>query len=93
MKQRTCLICIVLSVLLSCRHQENRVQDTNVIDIEHGIENPAKLKTSDFGKTIRYIPLETTDDGLVGRNPVVKVLRDYIVIEAQGSCLLFDKND
>jgi hypothetical protein len=27
--------------------------------------------------TIRYIPLETPDDGLISKNPVVKVLKDF----------------
>jgi hypothetical protein len=54
-----------------------------------------QLKVSDFGKTIRYIPLETTDDGLVGDRPVIKVLKEYIVVEnsVQENCLLFDKKD
>jgi hypothetical protein len=93
MKHKILFLSMVLSVLLSCKNQGNREIESGVIDIEHGIENLNRLKTSDFGKTVRYIPLETTDDGLVGRDPIVKVLRKHIVIEAQGSCLLFDKND
>jgi len=61
------------------------------IDIERGLQNLTRLKASDFGKTIRFIPLETPDEGLVGRNPVIKVLRNYIIIETQRNCLLFDK--
>jgi len=82
-----------LLFLLACNNQEKSMINSNVIDVESGVENNVRLKTSDFGKTIRYIPLETTDNGLVGRSPIIKVLRDYIVIEAQNSCLLFDKKD
>jgi hypothetical protein len=64
-----------------------------VIDIENGLNNLTHLKVSDFGRTVRYIPLETTDDGLVGRDPVIKVLKNHIVVEAQRKCLLFDKKD
>lgn len=51
------------------------------------------LRTSDFGTAMRYIPLETTDDCLIGQYPTLKVLRNYIVVEADNRCLLFDKND
>lgn len=69
------------------------------IDIESGLENLTRLKTSDLGKTIRYIPLETSDDCLIGKNTIVKVLKNYIIVEHRaslnrpGSCLLFSKED
>jgi len=93
MKRKILFTAFVLSFLLSCKQQESGNMFSEVIDIEHSLQNLTTLKTSDFGKTIRFIPLETTDDGLVGRDPVVKVVRDYIVIESQRTCLLFDKNN
>ena len=54
---------------------------------EHGLQNLTRLKVSDFGQTIRYIPLDTPDEGLVGRNPVIKVLKNHIVIESAGKNL------
>ena len=84
---------IIFLFLFSCNNQKNSVIDLDVIDIEYGLENLTRLKVSDFGQTIRYIPLETHDDGLVGNNPVIKVLKNYIVVEAQRKCLLFDKKD
>jgi len=89
------LIIACLPFLVSCKNQETNALRLDVIDIEYGLQNLVKLKTSDFGKTIRYIPLETTDDGVVGNNPIIKVLNDYIVMEFQSprSCLLFDKKD
>ena len=86
-----------LLFFVSCKNQEKNIH-SGIIDIEQGLQNLTRLKTSDFGKTIRYIPLETTNDGLVGRNPVVKVLRDYIVVEygnqySAQACLLFHKDD
>jgi len=93
MRKKILFAGIVLTFLLSCSNQEKRKIYSEEIDIESGLHNLVRLKTSDFGTTIRYIPLETTDDGLVGREPVIKVLRNHIVIEAQKSCLLFDKKD
>jgi hypothetical protein len=93
MKRNLLFTGILLSFLLSCKNQENRITRTEDINIENGLQNLVRLKASDFGKTIRYIPLETTDDGLVGREPILKVLTHYIVIESQRSCLLFNKKD
>ena len=87
------LIITCMLFFVSCKNKEKSIIDTDVIDIEYGLQNLTQLKTSDFGKTVRYIPLETTNDGLVGNNPIIKVLGDFIVMEFQNSCLLFDKND
>ena len=60
--KRQIVPCGIFALLLlpSC----NRTQQTseiNQIDIAEGIEKLAELKVSDLGKTIQYIPLETTD--------------------------------
>jgi len=88
-----CLFICALTLLLSCSSHEKDNSHSNVIDIEGSLQNIAELKTSDFGKTIRYVPLETKDDCLIGSDPIVKVLKNHIVIEVNRRCLLFDKND
>ena len=65
--KRQIVPCGIFALLLlpSC----NRTQQTseiNQIDIAEGIEKLAELKVSDLGKTIQYIPLETTDSCLIG---------------------------
>ena len=77
----------------SCADKKQAGTSTNVIDIESSMQNITKLKVSDFGKTIRYIPLETTDDCLIGDKPIIKVLKNFIVIESNNNCFLFDKKD
>jgi hypothetical protein len=85
---------MVLFFLFSCKSGENGAADSKAIDVEHALQNITRLKVSDFGRTVRYIPLETTDDGLVGGSPIVKVLRNHIVVEFRpGHCLLFDKEN
>jgi len=90
-------ILIILAILFSAlflKNQDNSIIQSEIIDIERGMQKLTRLKVSDFGKTVRYVPLETTDKVLVGRNPVAKVLKNYIVVEdAQKSCLLFDKQN
>ena len=88
-----------MSILFSCMNKGNKVVDSGIIDVEYALQNFTQLKTSDLGKTVRYIPLETTKDCLIGENPIVKVLRNYIIIEysssalTTGRCLLFNKEN
>ena len=82
-----------LFLLASCAEQKKDNSSMNVIDIEKSMQNVTKLKLSDFGKTIRYIPLETTADCLIGNNPIVKVLKYHIIVESDRKCFLFDKKD
>jgi len=99
MKRKLIFTGIIFSFILSINGQVNKEINPPVIDVEYGLKNLSRLKTSFFGKTIRYIQLETTDDCLVGRDPIVKVLKNYIVIEFKssfqdaGTCLLFRKED
>ena len=99
MKRNFVIIAIIFLFSFSVNSQKNNGMSSAVIDVENGMKNLSRLKVSDLGKIIRYIPLETPDDGLIGKNPVVKVLRNYIVVEyntlptQQGVCLLFSKKD
>ena len=87
------LTCALILILISCTNQVKDNEFSNSIDIEMGLENLTTLKVSDFGKTIRFIPLETTEECLIGNNPTVKVLKNHIVVEVNRRCLLFDKKD
>jgi len=73
MKQYLIITTIMLLLSFSVNSQKNKVINAAVIDVESGLKNLSRLKVSDLGKTVRYIPLETTNDGLVGKNPIVKV--------------------
>ena len=100
MKRNLVITTIIFLFSFSVNSQKNGGMSSDVIDIEIGMKNLSRLKVSDFGKTIRYIPLETPDDGLIGKNAIVKVLKYYIVVEYKntfgpsgGTCLLFSKKD
>lgn len=85
------LAALSLSVLSSC----NRTPETEgleVIPIEKAYQHPTSLKASDYFKKIRYVPLETTDQGLVGSNPIVWICGDRLIVTSnQKQCLSFDK--
>ena len=57
----------LLLLLGSCTPQ-NKANDPNAIDIAVSLEHLTELKTSQLGKQIRYIPLETTDSSLIGNS-------------------------
>jgi len=87
------LLIFALFLLVSCTNHEKDNSFSNIIDVEGSLQKETMLNASDFGKTVRYIPLETTDNCLIGNNPIIKVLKNHIVVEVNNSCLLFDKKD
>ena len=97
MKLKLLIACMVITALSSCKSRRDRIEEPNVIDVEYAFENLVTLKVSDFGKTIRYIPLETNDNCFVGDAPIVKVLKNHIIIHNRSNqgdnCLVFDKKD
>ena len=60
--------------------------DTGVISVGRAIASPEELKASDYFREIRYVPLETTDDCLIGEAPDVKLIHasysEYVVAHA-----------
>lgn len=77
-------------LLASCNGAQ-QTSEVDLIDIAGGMEKLTELKVSDLGKTIRYIPLETTDSCLIGDFPNIKLLDDKIMVYNGKQCLLFDK--
>lgn len=65
--------------------------DSNAIDIAGSFEHPTELTISQLGKSIRYVPLETTDSSLIGNSYSIKLSKDHIFVSTNGRCLLFDK--
>ncbi|MCS2505227.1 DUF4934 domain-containing protein [Phocaeicola vulgatus] len=80
----------LLLLLGSCTPQ-NKANDPNAIDIAVSPEHLTELKTSQLGKQIRYIPLETTDSSLIGNSYSIKLSKDHIFVSTNGRCLSFNK--
>lgn len=59
--KRQIVSCGIFAMLLlaSCNGAQ-QTSEVDLIDIAGGMEKLTELKVSDLGKTIRYIPLETT---------------------------------
>ncbi len=80
----------LLLLLGSCTPQ-NKANDPNAIDIAVSLEHLTELKTSQLGKQIRYILLETTDSSLIGNSYSIKLSKGRIFVSTNGRCLSFDK--
>lgn len=53
-----------------------------------------QAKASDFFEKIDYLPLETTEEGLIGMNPAFHFYRDYIIVgSSKSKCLVFNRRD
>ena len=74
----------VVGLSSSCSHPSqfsDAVGGVTVIDVEAAMENlQDELKLSDFGKKVRYVPLEITDSCLVAGNPGVWLTDSCILV-------------
>lgn len=75
----------------SCHLTPSSTTKVLEIDIAGSMGQLTELNTSDLGKRIRYIPLETTDSCLVANSPRIQVLKDNVLITTEKQSLLFDK--
>ncbi len=94
MKKQTWLGGILASLLTACSPSVQNEKAEGQIDVLPAFENLTELKVSHLGKTIRYVPLETTDSSLVV-GVQVGLLDDKILIASgnrtERHCFLFDR--
>ena len=84
------LICL-MPLFFACSNPEKTTSD-QTIDVASAYTEQPSLKASDYFKEIRYLPLETTDESLIGNNPDIQVIDDRIIVTtSQRQCLAFDK--
>lgn len=82
-------LCLLLTL---CGSGVRKKGDLEVIPLEAALEKQKGLKVSDCFKKVRYVPLETTNNCLVGRGALAQILGDYIVVISEMNlCHLFDK--
>ncbi|MCD8260604.1 MAG: DUF4934 domain-containing protein [Bacteroides sp.] len=78
------------SLLLSCTHPVS--ENDHTIYIEKAMNRKTSLKASDYFETIHYIPLETTDESVVGEVTSVLLTGDKILVTTvQQQALLFNR--
>lgn len=68
-------------------------QQIPVLNLTPAIEHPDNITLSNFVESITYIPLATTYDYLVDKNPRVYVTKEYIVTITSFRCLVFNRKN
>lgn len=77
--------------MAACSNNQKKADGASSIDLAKAMEELTELKVSDFGQSVQYIPLETTDESLIGNNPDIIVLKDKIITITGKQCMVFDK--
>lgn len=92
MKNQVCMAMACLFLAACGGGSETKQAGLEVISVETALDNPVELKASDCFKKIRYVALETADSCLIGNNPYVFLLNEYIVVTSgKKYCMLFNK--
>ncbi len=59
---------------------ESRDDKCQVIDISGSMETMLQLKAEDISEDVRYVPLETSDESLIGDRAYVRMLGDKLLV-------------
>ncbi len=97
MKTNIChliLITFVLFLYAGCNRNSNVKTQTMIIDIEHSVGNEKEVRLSSVAADIKYIPLETNDNSLLGNsiNVYMNDGRIYVFENSQMLFKVFDSN-
>ena len=77
-------------LLTSCSLNNNN-DYKGQINILPAFNMQTELKVSQLGKSIRYVPLETTDSSLIDDIHEIRLLEKCIMITSHGNCFLYDR--
>lgn len=80
-------------MLAACQPSAQKASEGGLlhIDVAGAMEVLTELKVSDLETHVRYVPLETNDSCLIGRNPEIKVLDKQILVKSGNDLYGFDK--
>ena len=82
---------VLLTMMWSACSSGQGEKALGMIDVSSAFENLTELKVSQLGKNVRYVPLETTDESLIGATAALYLLKDKILVVTEGKCMSFDK--
>ena len=83
MKLNIYLLFILITFSSCSMSPEKSKDDLVTIHLEKALENPSKITASMLGKSVRYVPLETSDVSIIGNNPSVRVVEDKIIVASE----------
>jgi hypothetical protein len=85
------VLCVCI-VVVSCKSTDTA--KTHIINFPEAIDNIGLINLSEVAKSIRYVPLETRGDALVGESPRISYDGKHIVVAdyQSGIIKVFDNN-
>ncbi|MCG6189358.1 6-bladed beta-propeller [Maribellus maritimus] len=86
MKNRIQLFCLFITVL-QCA--QLNAQTPEIIDVESAIKNEKALSFNDFADEVKNIPLETTNNNLIGRINFIKTSTEFIFVATFNPAALY----
>ncbi len=80
-------------MLAACQPSPQQVKDDSLmyIDVAGAMEDYERLKMSELGNHVRYVPLETNDSCLIGAYSEITVLDKQILVKSGNDLYCFDK--
>jgi len=82
---------LLVAMFSACTTGTKNADLDSQVNVLPAFEELGELKVSQLGKTIRYVPLETTEASLIGNKFNIQLLEHEILVLSAGNCLLFDK--
>ena len=87
MTKKITALLMSVALMASC---SNKQTYSDIIPVNEATK--VQINLSDYVSSLEYIPLETTDECLIDRNPSFYVLDDYIIVSTSQQCFLFNRN-
>lgn len=92
--KRMLLASFIIAIFTQCSSPENQVATQGLpytIKVAEAYQQGAEVPLSQFAESVEYIPLETTEGALIGRNASFYLFGDYIISIAFRQVYLFDR--
>lgn len=81
---------LVIYAGFSC--SDNDEDSCEYIDIESALVDIKELSIADIGESVSYVPLETTEESLIGKRAYVRILKEKLLVGSfQQPIKMFDR--
>lgn len=85
-------VILFLLLIAYCACSNSKKESYKSIDIEDALVHLEELSVMDISEHVSYIPLETTDESLIGKRAYVRLLKDKLLVGSfQQPIKMFDK--
>lgn len=84
---------LLVFLIIFCACQSFEENEYTKIELINAFSCFTELTVNDLGEHVSYIPLETTEESLIGKQAYVRIFKDKLVVGSfQQPIKMFDKN-